>query len=179
MSRYKLRPVVWLLRMHGAVWRRMTHSPASGTRPAPSFLSLLTSSSSAPFCLYGQGPQLFQPCHQTSTLLPHSNCHSPLSIQLAKRANAGLRLRGTHLWAQRLSDWSCQISPIQISITPQNSAQTLLLSPTSLSHILMCLDILDHPSLSQCSQVIITAYVSGTSFSPKLFKIQGPFSGTH
>ena len=65
---------------------------------------------------------------------------------------------GTEAFSLKLVDFT-----YLISTSLYNSAQTPLLPSTSISHILICSDILDHPTLSQYSEEIITAYMSGTS----------------
>lgn len=145
----------------GQFWKRITRSSASGTPSHPNlpeFTQLLPlPSASLPKGLNSSSPAMRPaPCFSIGSV-------TPLSVQLAESANLGLQVRGcpsmgTEAFSLKLVDFT-----YLISTSLYNSAQTSLLPSTSISHILICSDILDHPTLSQYSEEIITAYMSGTS----------------
>lgn len=132
----------------GQFWKRITHSSASGTPSHPNlpeFTQLLPlPSASLAKGLNSSSPAIRPaPCFSTGRV-------TPLSIQLAESANLGSQLRGggpstgTEAFSLKLVDFT-----YLISTSLYNSAQTPLLPSTSISHILICSDILDHPTLSQ------------------------------
>lgn len=159
MRRYTLRPVAWACRdVYG-------HLRGEGsTLQAGSILPGLTQPLIPPaLCLHCNHPHLFQPWRQTRFLPPQRSRHqfSKPRVELRLRRTSVYGHRGFRLETGRFH------YPNHLSIPSEFSSNYIPSSKKPLSPPL-CLDILDHPTPSKCSEVMTTANMSETSFSPKL-----------
>lgn len=178
MSRYKLRAVAWPLGLDMVISEEndplsCLRDQAGPTLPGlaqsltlPSLLPPWPTSPPFPTLPSDQLP----PSPQE---LSHTTIHSvsqESKLRLRKASVYGYRRFQREAGSFRLSQTPLNL-PSEFSSNPIPSSKKPLSYPHVFRHL--------RSPPPQCSEVIRTANVSETSFSPKRHKIQSPFSGTH
>lgn len=176
ISRYKRRPVPWPVRHYVAISEENDLLSCLEDHSSPILLGL------AQFFPPTSLPSLWPTPLPLSTLpsdqsppSPQEQSHTMIYLvdqeEIHTQEDKSVVTEGFSLKLVDLSPFKSQSSfRMQLKSHP---------STRNLSPIFMCLDMLDHPTVFQCSKVILTANMSGTSFNTKLCDIYDHFSGNH